>query len=130
MSPLKPLRSSRDHAQAMREIERLLALSPAKGSEELDRLEALAILVDAFESDHEEHRIDEHADPIEAIHFHLDRLGKTPKDLEAVLGCSRTRVWEILHRRRSLTLAMVRALHHHLGIPAERLIAEYDIGVA
>jgi hypothetical protein len=63
---------------------------------------------------------------VEAIQFHLDRLGKTPKDLKS----SRSRVWEILQRKRALTLTQIRALVRELGIPAERLIAEYKVSAA
>jgi HTH-type transcriptional regulator / antitoxin HigA len=84
----------------------------------------------SWERGHADHRIDESCDPVEAIQFHLDRLGKTPKDLETILKCSRSRAWEILHRKRALSLPQIRALVRELGIPAERLIAEYSVSAA
>src|SRR5688500_17712892 len=101
MKALKPIRTSREHAQALREIDRLLAKSPKPKGSDLDRLEALTILVEAFERSHPDHRIDEHVDPVEAIKFHLERMGKDPKDLARVLRCSRTRAWEILNKKRA-----------------------------
>ena len=130
MRTLKPIRSNAEHARALREIDKLIARVPKKASLAFDRLEALTILVEAYERSHPDHRISESFDPIEAILFHLDRLGKTPKDLEAILRCSRSRAWEILQRKRALTLRQIRALVRELGIPAERLIAEYKIHAA
>jgi HTH-type transcriptional regulator / antitoxin HigA len=130
MRTLKPIRSNADHARALREIDKLIAKAPKKASVAFDQLEALTILVEAYERSHPDHRIDESFDPVEAIRFHLDRLGKTPKDLEKILKCGRSRAWEILQRKRALTLPQIRALVRELGIPAERLIAEYKIRAA
>jgi len=127
MDELKPIRTNTDHARAMREVDRLIALDPRPKSREADRLELLTILIDAFERTHPDHRIDTRADPVATIEFHLERLGKTPKDLEAVLGATRTRVWEILNRKRLLTLTQIRALVRELGIPADRLVTAYDL---
>jgi len=124
MYPFKPIRTEAEYTQVMREIDAFLADIPAAGSREADRLEVLSILVHAYEHSHPDHRIDEKVEPVEAVKFHLDRLGKTPKDLEIVLKCSRTRVWEILNRKRALTLAQIRALVAGLGIPADCLLAE------
>jgi transcriptional regulator with XRE-family HTH domain len=65
--------------------------------------------------------------PCTSASWALDRLEKDPKDLEVVLKCSRTRVWEILNRKRPLTLAQIRLLVSELGIPADRLVGEYDL---
>jgi HTH-type transcriptional regulator/antitoxin HigA len=130
MQTLKPIRSNTEHARALREIDQLIAKAPRKASRAFDRLEALTILVEAYERSHSDHRIDERFDPVEAILFHLDRLDKTPKDLETILKCSRSRAWEILQRKRALTLPQIRALVRELGIPAERLIAEYKVHAA
>ncbi|MEY4581324.1 MAG: hypothetical protein RL701_6027 [Pseudomonadota bacterium] len=130
MQTLKPIRSNTEHASALREIDNLIAKTPKKGSRTFDRLETLTILVEAYERSRSDHRIDESFDPVEAILFHLDRLGKTPKDLEKIIKCSRSRVWEILQRKRALTLPQIRALVRVLNIPAERLIAEYKVRAA
>lgn len=62
-------------------------------------------------------------DPIEAIKFRMEQAGLTPKDLEPIIGRT-NRVYEVLTRKRPLTLAMIRRLHAGLGIPAENLIAD------
>lgn len=116
MDELKPVRNERDHARAMGEIERLWG-APA-GTPEGDRLEILATLVDAYESEH--HPVDP-PDPIDAIVFRMEQQGLTRKDLEPLIG-TRSRVAEALNCRRTLSIAMIRRLHDGLGIPAEVLI--------
>ncbi len=60
-------------------------------------------------------------DPIEAIKFRMEQRGLTRKDLEGILG-TRTRVAEVLNRRRGLSINMIRRLHEKLGISAEVLL--------
>ena len=88
------------------------------GTAEGDRLDILATLVDAYENEH--YPMDQ-PDPIEAIKFRMEQQRLTRKDLEGILG-SRTRVAEVLNRRRGLSMNMIRRLHEKLGIPAEVLI--------
>ena len=116
MTELRPIRSEADYEAAVAEIERLWGAKA--GTPEGDRLDVLATLVDAYEAEHDP--IDP-PDPIEAIRFRMEQQGLTRKDLERILG-SRTRVSEILNRKRGLSIAMIRRLHETLGIPAEVLI--------
>jgi len=113
---LKPIRSEADHEAAMEEVAALWG-APS-GTPEGDRLDVLATLIDAYESAH--HPIDP-PDPIEAIKFRMEQQGMTRKDLEHVIG-TRTRIAEVLNRKRSLSIGMIRRLHDRLGIPAEVLI--------
>lgn len=78
----------------------------------------LTTLIQAYEAKH--FPIDL-PDPIEAIKFRMEQAGLTAKDLEPMIG-RRNRVYEVLNRKRSLTLPMIRKLHQQLGIPAESLI--------
>jgi len=66
-------------------------------------------------------------DPVDAIKFRMDQSGLSVKDLEPMIGKS-NRVYEVLSRKRPLTLAMIRRLHKRLGIPADVLIAETAAG--
>jgi HTH-type transcriptional regulator / antitoxin HigA len=116
MKALKPIRSEADYEAALAQIERLWGART--GTAEGDRLDILATLIDAYENDH--YPMDP-PDPIEAIKFRMEQQGMTRKDLESVLG-SRTRVAEVLNRRRGLSMNMIRRLHEKLGIPAEVLI--------
>lgn len=116
MIEIKPIRSEADYEQALAEVERLWGAG--SGTPEGDRLDILATLIDAYESEH--HPIDP-PDPIEAIKFRMEQQGLTRKDLEGLLG-TRTRVAEVLNRRRGLSINMIRRAHDALGIPAEVLI--------
>ena len=83
-----------------------------------DRLDVLATLIDSYEQTH--HPMDP-PDPIEAIKFRMSQKKLTRKQLEPMIG-TRTRVAEVLNRRRSLSISMMRRLHATLGISAEVLI--------
>lgn len=113
---LKPIRSEADHAAALAEVERLW--SAKAGTPEGDRLDVLATLIDAYGARH--HPLDP-PDPVEAIKFRMEQQGLTQGNLEGIIG-TRTRVAEVLNRKRGLSIAMVRRLHDRLGIPAEVLI--------
>jgi HTH-type transcriptional regulator / antitoxin HigA len=116
MKALKPIRSEMDYDAALTEIDRLWGARV--GTPEGDRLDILATLVDAYESEH--YPMDP-PDPIEAIKFRLEQQGLSRKDLEGILG-SRTRVAEVLNRRRGLSINMIRRLHEKLGISVEVLV--------
>jgi HTH-type transcriptional regulator / antitoxin HigA len=116
MSEIKPIRSEADYEAALIDFEQLWG-APS-GTPEGDRLDVLATLIDAYESEH--HPTDP-PDPIEAIKFRMEQQGLTRKDLEGILG-SRTRIAEVLNRRRGLSINMIRRLHEKLGISAEVLI--------
>jgi HTH-type transcriptional regulator/antitoxin HigA len=116
MDALRPIRTEADYQAALAEIERLWGAR--LGTPEGDRLDVLATLIDAYEAEHDP--VDP-PDPIEAIRFRMEQQGLTRKDLERVLG-TRTRVSEILNRKRSLSIGMIRRLHAELGISADVLI--------
>ena len=116
MKNLKPLKTKADYKAALAEIERLWGAK--SGTSKGDRLDVLATLVDAYEN---EHLPMDPPDPIEAIKFRMEQQGLTRKDLEGILG-TRTRVAEVLNRRRGLSINMIRRLHEKLGISADVLI--------
>ena len=113
---LKPIRTEADHEAALSEVERLWGAK--SGTAEGDRLDILATLIDAYEA--EQYPIDP-SDPIEAIKFRMEQHGLTRKDLEPIIG-TRTRVAEVLNRKRGLSIDMIRRLHERLGISVEVLI--------
>ncbi|MHB8390200.1 MAG: helix-turn-helix domain-containing protein [Acidobacteriaceae bacterium] len=113
---LKPIRSQADYQQALTEIGRLWGAK--SGTSAGDRLDVLATLIDAYETEH--YPMDP-PDPIEAIKFRMEQQGLTRKDLEPMIG-TRTRVAEVLNRKRGLSIRMIRRLHDQLGISADVLI--------
>ncbi|MGA2063370.1 MAG: transcriptional regulator [Thermoguttaceae bacterium] len=117
----KLIKNERDYRRALKRAGELMDARP--GTSQGDELELLAALVELYE--------DQHAplpppDPIEAIRFRMEQAGMEPKDLVPYLG-SRSRVSEVLNRRRPLTLQMIRRLHQGLGIPAEALLGEFTL---
>jgi HTH-type transcriptional regulator/antitoxin HigA len=118
---IKPIRTEADYESALREIEALFDSEP--GTPDADRLDVLVALVKAYEARH--HAIPA-PDPIEAIEHEMERHGMAPRDLEPFIG-SRSRVWEVLHRRRPLTLKMIRSLSKGLGLPAAVLVQDYEL---
>jgi HTH-type transcriptional regulator/antitoxin HigA len=118
---IRPIKTKADHRTALKEIERLMDAKP--GTTAGDRLEVLTTLIDRYESEHEPI---EPPDPIDALLYHMESRGLTRRDLEPYLG-SRARVAEVLNRRRSLTIDMIRRLHEGLGISADVLIRPYRV---
>lgn len=119
---LRPIRTETDYQEALQEIELLFNATP--NTPEYDRLDVLTTLVEAYEKKHFPIEL---PDPIEAIHYYMETRGLSRRDLEPCLG-SRARVSEVLSRKRSLTLEMIRKLNQQLGIPAEILIQPYELG--
>ena len=115
---IHPIRTKADYKRALREVSAYFDNEPEPGSTEGDRFEILTTLVEAYEAKH--FPIDA-PDPIEAIRFRMEQGGLTVKDLVPSIG-QPNRVYEVLNRKRGLTLEMIRNLHRNLGIPAESLI--------
>lgn len=113
---VKPIRTKADYDKALSDVERLWGSK--SGTPEGDRLDVLATLIDAYEA--EQNPMDP-PDPVEAIKFRMEQQGLTRKDLEPLIG-TRTRVAEVLNRKRGLSIGMIRRLHDGLGISAEVLI--------
>lgn len=113
---IKPIRTKLDYERSLREIERLWGAK--EGTAEGDRLDVLATLVDAYEQ--KQFPIDA-PEPIEAIRFRLEQQGLDERALVGVIG-GRSRVYEVMRRKRPLSLDMIRRLHERFGIPAEVLI--------
>ena len=113
---IRPIKTKADHRAVLKEIEVLMAAE--RDTPEGERLDVLVTLVEAYENRH--YPVDL-PDPVEAIRFRMEQKGMTPKDLVPMIGRI-NRVYEVLSRRRPLTLAMIQRLHSELGIPAESLI--------
>lgn len=118
---IKPVKTKKDHANALKRIEQLMTAKA--NSPEGDELDILVTLVESFEAKH--YAVDA-PDPIAAIQHRMEALGMQRKDLELLLG-SKSRVSEILNRKRKLTMDMVRTLHVKMNLPAEALIQDYKL---
>lgn len=120
---IKPIKTQKDHAAALQRIEKLMTAKA--GTPAGDELDILVTLVEAYEVKH--YPISA-PDPIAAIQHRMEALGMGRKDLEPILG-SRSRVSEILNRKRKLSIDMIRNLHDKMGIPASALIQDYEVRV-
>ena len=115
----KVIKSEKDYQIALRRLEEIF--DSKKGSKFGDELELLSLLIDNYEK--EKFPLDL-PDPIEAIKFRMEQMGYNQKDLSDVIGL-KSRVSEILNKKRKLTLDMIRKLNEALGIPTEVLVKEY-----
>ena len=113
---IKPVRTKSAYRAALKEIESLM--NARANTPEGERLDILVTLVEAYERKHFPMDL---PDPGAAIRFVMEQRGLTVKDLEPMLGRA-NRVYEVLNRKRPLTLKMIWHLHKQLGIPAESLI--------
>jgi HTH-type transcriptional regulator/antitoxin HigA len=121
MVSVNPIHSEADYEAALAEIECIMDAKPntPKG----DRLDILVTLVQAYET--RNYPI-EAPDPIDLIRFALAARNLKLADLEPMIGGS-GRVSEVMNRKRSLTLPMIRRLKDGLGLPAEILVKEYKL---
>jgi len=117
---IHPLKTEAEYHAALRQVDGLMHAQP--NTREGDDLDLLTTLIAVYE---EQHYPIMPPDPVEALLYWMESRDLTRRDLEPLLG-SRARVAEILNRRRTLTLEMIRRLHTTLGIPADILIQPYS----
>lgn len=118
---VKPIKNNKDYEKALHRIENLMAAK--EGTPESDELDILSTLVDVYEETHFPIRA---PDPIAAIEHCMEALNLDRKDLEKMLG-SKSKVSEVLNKKRKLSMEMVRSLNKGMGIPAEILIRDYKL---
>jgi HTH-type transcriptional regulator/antitoxin HigA len=116
---IKPIRNDADYQNA---LERLEVIFDAKrGTDIGDELEILSIVIDNYENDNFPIGM---PDPISALPFRMEQLAMKQKDLVDMIGF-KSRVSEIMNKKRKLTLDMIRKLNAKLHIPTEVLIQDY-----
>jgi HTH-type transcriptional regulator/antitoxin HigA len=118
---LRPIRTKREYQAALKQAEALWDAPP--GTPGADRLEVIALLIEAYER---KHYPIEAPDPIDFLQHIMEARGLARKDLEPYIG-SRARVAEVLNRVRPLTLEMIRRLAAGLDLPADVLIRGYEL---
>ena len=116
---ITPIHNEKDYQNALERLENIF--DSKKGTEQGDELEILSILIDNYENENFPIGM---PDPIEAIKFRMEQMGMKQKDLAEVVGF-KSRVSEILNKKRKLTLDMIRKLNVNLHIPTEVLIQDY-----
>jgi HTH-type transcriptional regulator/antitoxin HigA len=118
----KVIKNKIEYEEALLTLENILDFNPAVGTPENEELELLTLLVQDYESRQYQFVP---PDPIEAIKFRMEQQNLMPRDLLPYIG-SRSKVSEILSKKRPLTLSMIRALHSGMGIPANVLIQQHE----
>ncbi|MBL4589408.1 MAG: DNA-binding protein [Alphaproteobacteria bacterium] len=118
---IKPIKTETDYEEALARIEGLFSAKP--NTDEGDQLDILITLVSAYEDIH--YKIDT-PDPIEAIKHIMEAKGLKNKDLVDSMG-TKSRVSEVMNKKRRLSLSMIRNLHQSLKIPAKILVNEYEL---
>lgn len=118
----KVIKTDADYEAALARIDELLDVDPPEGAAEADELDLLVLLVQNYE---ESQAPVWQPDPVDAIVFRMEQAGLSQRDLIPFIG-TRSRVSEVLSRKRPLTLPMLRALHKGLGIPASVLLQDHE----
>ena len=116
---ITPIHNEKNYQNALERLEEIF--DSKKGTEQGDELEILSILIDKYENETFPIGM---PDPIEAIKFRMEQMGMKQKDLAEVVGF-KSRVSEILNKKRKLTLEMIRKLNTTLNIPTEVLVQDY-----
>ena len=114
---IKPIKTKRDYNEALKRMQILWGAK--SGTPDGDDLDVLATLADNYE---EANFPIEAPDPVEAIKYLMEEKGIDRKDLEKAIG-DKSKVSEVLSRKRELSKRMIRALHDSFGIPYEILMA-------
>ncbi|MFC1502346.1 ImmA/IrrE family metallo-endopeptidase [bacterium] len=122
---LKVIKTKEEYSNTLQEIEHYIDLDPKPNTPEANHLELLTLLVNDYESRTYNIPL---PDPIEAVKFRMEQQNMTQRDLIPFIG-SRSKISEVLSKKRPLTLSVIRSLHENLKIPAEVLLQEQDISI-
>jgi len=118
---LKPIKNKKQYEAALERVYNLMQKDIVPDSKESDELEILSMLVEKYED--KNFKIDP-PDAVEAINFRMESLGLTQNDLAEYLGY-KSRVSEVLNKKRKLSLNMIRVLNEKLDIPLDILVRDY-----
>ena len=113
---MKPIKDEQTYKNSLKRIEELWGAE--QDTPEGDELDILLVLIEAYE---EKHYPIPPSDPVDAILFRMEQMDMKRKDLEKFLG-PRSRVSDVLNRKRTLSLPQIKKLHKEMGIPYESLI--------
>lgn len=120
MNTVKIIKTENDHREAIARLNTLIDLDPIPESDDDLELQALAVLIEAYESKH--FQIDTSAiTPLDIIRFRMEQNGLNQQDMQQYLG-SASKVSEVLSGKRPLSLNMIKRLHKGLHIAPELLL--------
>jgi HTH-type transcriptional regulator/antitoxin HigA len=116
------IKTEKDYSRASERLEKIF--DSRKGDSTFDEAELLVMLMEKYETETEA-KFPE-PDPIEVLKFKMEQKNLRNKDLAEIIG-GKSKVSEILNKKRKLTLSMIRKINKSLEIPAETLIQEYEL---
>ncbi len=120
---IKPIKTEKDYEVAIKRLEKIFDASPK--SKEGDEAEILSMLIDNYEN---QYYPIEAPDPIEAIKIRMEEMNIKQKDLIGIIG-GKSRVSEVLNRKKRLTVDMIRGIEKTLHLSASVLVKNYRLKV-
>lgn len=118
---IRPVKNEADYNEALKRLDAIF--DAPENTPEGDEADLLSLLIESYEN---EHYVIEAPDPIEAIKIRLEEMDLKQQDLVGVIG-GKSRVSEVLNRKRRLTVEMIRKLTETLHLPASSLIKDYQL---
>ena len=118
---IKPIRTEKDYEKALKRLEKIFDSSPK--SKEGDEAEILSLLIENYENQYFPIAA---PDPIEAIKIRMEEMNMKQKDLVGVIG-GKSRVSEVLNKKKRLTVDMIRKLEEMLHLSASILVTNYEL---
>lgn len=118
---IKPIKTEQDYEKALRRLERIFNASPE--SKEGDEAEILSMLIENYEN---QYYAIEAPDPIEAIKIRMEEMNIKQKDLVGIIG-GKSRVSEVLNKKKKLTVDMIRQLEKKLHLSASIMVSNYQL---
>lgn len=118
---IKPIKTETDYKEALKRLE--ILFDAASGTLESDEADIIALLVDEYEKKHYPIQA---PDPIEAIKIRMEEMQLNQADLVDAIG-GKSRVSEVLNRKRKLTVEMIRNLTNRLNLSSKLLISDYQL---
>ena len=118
---ISPIKTEVDYRKALKRLETIF--NAPIGSADSDESDLLGLMVDEYEK---KHYPIEAPDPIEAIKIRMEEMHLKQIDLVNEIG-GKSRVSEILNRKRKLTVDMIRKLNRRLSLSPELLINDYKL---
>jgi len=118
---IKPIKTETDYEDALKRLE--IVFDAPIGTEESDEADILGLLIDEYEKKHYPIEV---PDPIEAIKIRMEEMHLKQIDLVPEIG-GKSRVSEILNKKRKLTIGMIRKLTKRLNLSPELLLSDYQL---
>ena len=119
MDNIHLVKTEEEYDEIMERILKIAKTDPKQDSKEYEELMILSMLIEEYDK---KHFPSPKSDPIEAIKFRMDQQGLRPVDMKEYFG-STNRFYDIINKKRNLSLNMIKKLHEGLGIPYESLLA-------